>query len=209
MPTLCGLILAAGFSSRMGTDKALLRWPPANTKGTTLLSCAIAAFTPLTQHIVVVAGKNADNLAPAIATAGASIAVNPEPERGQFSSLQIGLRELLAHRCDAAMITLVDCPPLSATSLQLLCDAFDRALAQGMWAVTPEYSGRHGHPLLAARPLIDAFLAAPITSTAREVKRVHAQHLTSIPVSDPWLTADLNTPDEYAAVSACAGEQAS
>ena len=27
-PNICGVILSAGFSSRMGRDKALLPWPP-------------------------------------------------------------------------------------------------------------------------------------------------------------------------------------
>lgn len=205
MHTSCGLILAAGFSSRMGTDKALLPWPPSNTSGATLLSSAIAALQPFTQHIVVVAGRNADDLAHIVAAAGASMAVNPAPERGQFSSIQIGLRAVLAHNCDAAMITPVDCPPLSASSLKLLCEAFDQVIAQGQWAVAPEHNGRRGHPLIGARPLIDAFLASPVTGTARDVKRAHAERFTYVSVPDPYLTSDMNTPEEYAAVSALTG----
>lgn len=207
MPTVCGLILAAGASSRMGTDKALLPWPPANTSGTTLLSAAIAAIEPIAQQIVVVAGKNADKLAPIIASGGASMAVNPAPERGQFSSMQIGLREVLACGCDAAMITPVDCPPLSTSSLKLLRDEFERALARGCWAIAPESNGKHGHPLLAGRALIDAFLSAPITGNARDVKRAHAQHFEYVAVPDLHLTADMNTPEEYAAASAIVNQQ--
>jgi CTP:molybdopterin cytidylyltransferase MocA len=191
----------------MGTDKALLPWPPSNTSGATLLSSAIAALEPFTQHIVVVAGKNADNLAPIISAAGASMSINPAPERGQFSSIQIGLHAVLAHNCDAAMITPVDCPPLSESSLKLLCEVFDRVIAQDQWAVAPEHNGRRGHPLFAARPLIDAFLAAPVTGTARDVKHAHAQRFTYVPVPDPYLTADMNTPEEYAAVSTLTGSE--
>jgi CTP:molybdopterin cytidylyltransferase MocA len=134
------------------------------------------------------------------------MAHNPAPERGQFSSLQIGLRQVLGQGCNAAMITPVDCPPLSASSLQLLCQAFEQALASGHWAVAPEHNSRRGHPLLAARPLIDAFLAAPVSGNARDVRRAHAQHISSIPVPDPGLVADLNTPEQYAAASAIPGQ---
>lgn len=204
MPAIYGLILAAGASSRMGTDKALLPWPEANTTGATLLSTSIAALKPFTREVIVVAGRNAANLAPAIASSGASMVVNPAPERGQFSSLQTGLKEVIERGSDAAMITPVDCPPLSPSSLQLLLEAFEQARARGQWAVAPESNGMHGHPLLAARPLIDAFLNATVTGNARDVKRAHAQRFGYVTVADLYLSADVNTPEEYAAISALA-----
>ncbi|HEX4758996.1 MAG TPA: nucleotidyltransferase family protein [Terracidiphilus sp.] len=203
---ICGVILSAGASSRMGRDKALLPWPPASPDSAvstqTLLSSAIAALKPFAEAIIVVAGNNADNIAPVVIGNGALLARNPAPERGQFSSLQVGLREVLARGCDAAMITLVDCPPLSAPSMEELNVAFDQALALGKWGVAPEHKGKRGHPLLAGRPLIDAFLAAPITGNAREVKHAHAQLIESVLVPDALLRVDLNTPEEYAALSA-------
>jgi len=204
---LCGLILAAGESSRMGTDKALLPWPPPAAgsfapPSQTLLSAAILALRPLTRAVVVVAGKNAEAIVPIIDASGAFLAYNPDPKRGQFSSLQVGLRDLLARGFDAAMITPVDCPPLSAASLQLLCTSFERALTRGLWAVAPENNGKHGHPLLVNRELIDTFLGAPVTSNAREVLHAHAQRIQYVPVPDRLAKAGLNTPQEYAALRA-------
>jgi len=204
---LCGLILAAGESSRMGSDKALLPWPPqteteAAAARQTLLSAAILALRPMTRAVVVVVGANQDRVAPIIEANGAFFARNPAPERGQFSSLQVGLREVAAHGCDAVMITPVDCPPLRAESLTLLCAAFEHALARGLWAVAPENRGKHGHPLLAGRELIDAFLAAPATSNARAVLHAHAQRIEYVPVPDALQKAGLNTPEDYAAMGA-------
>jgi molybdenum cofactor cytidylyltransferase len=205
-PHLCGLILAAGESLRMGIDKALLPWPPrasapAAPPGQTLLSAAILALQPLTRAVIVVAGKNAEAIGPAVDERGAFLVRNPAPERGQFSSLQVGLRELLARGCDAGIITPVDCPPLSAPSLDLLRASFERALTRGLWAVAPENNGKHGHPLLASRELIDALLAAPVTSNAREVLHSHRQRVQYVPVPDALVNAGLNTPEDYAAVA--------
>jgi molybdenum cofactor cytidylyltransferase len=203
MPALCGVILAAGASLRMGKDKALLPWPPhANPKTTsesTLLSAQIMALKPFTQAVLVVAGKNAERLRPVAEACGAALVENPEPERGQFSSLQTGLRAVLERGFAAAMITLVDSPPLGAESLARLRDGLEQALERGKWAVTPEHQGRRGHPLLAGRELIEAFLSAPATSDARQVKHAHAAFFEDVPVADEGVSAEMNTPEEYAA----------
>ena len=205
-PNLCGLILAAGESSRMGSDKAMLPWPPAPSgvtpqPGPTLLSAAILAFEPFTRLVVVVAGNNAQPVGVTANACGAHMVRNPTPERGQFSSLQVGLKEALFRGCDSAMITPVDCPPLSAASLERLSDSFQRALAQGMWAVAPENDGKHGHPLLVSRELIAQFLDAPDTSNAREVLHAHAQRVAYISVPDSLEKAGLNTPEDYEALA--------
>jgi molybdenum cofactor cytidylyltransferase len=208
---LCGVILSAGASSRMGREKALLPWPPAariSTEnsgqmlptGQTLLTTSISALKPFAESVIVVAGNNFESLAPMVAAHGALIVRNPAPERGQFSSLQVGLHKLIACGYDAAMITLVDCPPVSLNSMQTLHAKFELALLRGMWGVAPESGGRRGHPLFAGRALIDAFLAAPVTGNARAVKHQHAELIESIPVPD-ILGMDLNTPEQYAALA--------
>jgi molybdenum cofactor cytidylyltransferase len=210
MPALCGLILAAGASKRMGTDKALLPWPPDKSDGSilttrlpsTLLAAQIAALQPFTEKVIVVAGRNAERLKPVAEACGAALVVNLEPERGQFSSLQTGLRAVLGRGFEAAMITPVDSPPLSEGSLEKLCAAFEQALARGKWAVTPENQGRHGHPLLAGRALMDALLNAPGTSNAREVKHAHAEFFEDVAVPELQASAERNTPEEYATLAA-------
>ena len=197
-PVFCGVILAAGESSRMGRDKALLAWPP-SSQTDTLLSANIAALRPFTAEVLVVAGHNAAQLAPIVAASRALLVVNPAPERGQFSSLQTGLQELISRGWNEALITPVDIPPLSAASLDNLCKAFSLTAARGKWAVAPERNGRRGHPLAAGRALIDAFLNAAVTSNAREVRNAYADRISFCPVPDMTLGRDLNTPEQYAA----------
>src|SRR5262249_41575583 len=162
-PSFAGVILAAGASSRMGRDKALLPW-----RDGTFLSAAIRALQPATELVIVVTGANAAALEPIADAHAAFIAVNPEPERGQFSSLQVGLQELLHRGRAAAIVTLVDRPAAEADTVQQIKAAFLSA-GQQTWAAIPEFGGRHGHPIVVGREMIEAFLRALSGSTAREV----------------------------------------
>jgi molybdenum cofactor cytidylyltransferase len=202
---LYGVILAAGESSRMGRDKALLRWPPSgagSAAGETFLSAAIRQFAPYVDVVLVVVGKNEQNLAPIVYANGASLVVNPDPDRGQFSSLKVGLQEVLSRGRDAAMITLVDRPPVRPETIQTLEAAFEPALRRRKWAVVPEYQGKHGHPVLAGREMIEAFLRAPDSSNAREVEHAHQVAIEYLAVDDPLVTVNVDTPEQYAALSA-------
>jgi molybdenum cofactor cytidylyltransferase len=204
-PSLCGVILAAGESTRMGTDKALLPWPPTATgkavAGQTFLVATIQAFSDCNDLVIVVAGKNEGNLAPVAYGAGAFVVRNPAPERGQFSSLQVGLQEVLARGRDAAMITLVDRPPVSTVTLDHLRAAFESALSEGKWAVVPEYGGKHGHPILVGREMIEVFLKAPATATARDIEHQQQGHIEYVSVDDPFVALNVDTPQDYAALT--------
>ncbi len=173
----------------MGRDKALLPW-----RGTTFLSAAVESLRPWTELVIVVAGKNAHALQERVDAAGAFLVINPAPERGQFSSLQVGLQEVLNRGRDAAIVTLVDRPPATAETIRTLRQAF---MISPAWAAVPEYEGRHGHPIVIGREMIERFLKAPATAVARDVEHENQQWIEYVPVNDPAITANVDTPEEY------------
>jgi len=195
----CGVILAAGSSSRMGRDKALLPWPPGAAGNESFLSAAIRSLDPVTELVIVVVGVNESNLTPVVYSRGAFLVRNPHPELGQFSSLRVGLQEVLNRGRDAAIITLVDRPPASAGTLQTLTAAFESS-TENTWAVVPERQGKHGHPYLVSREMIEAFLKASVSGNAREVEHQNQQHIAYVTVDDPAVTLNVNTPEDYAAL---------
>lgn len=189
-PSFAGVILAAGFSTRMGQDKALLPW-----QGGTFLSSAIRLLQPFTDLVIVVAGANEANLAPVVNAEAAFLARNPAPELGQFSSLQRGLEEVLNRGRDAAILTLVDRPAPKAQTVELLKNEFLCADNQ-VWAVVPEFGGKHGHPIVIRREMIEAFLRAPASSNARDVKQACQDHIRYVPVTDSFVALNVDTPED-------------
>ncbi len=190
-PSFAGLILAAGVSSRMGRDKALLPW-----RDGTFLSAAIRALQPATELVLVVAGANAPMLEPVANAYATFLVINPEPQRGQFSSLQTGLQEVLNRGRDAAIVTLVDRPAAEVETVQQIKAAF-LSSDERIWAVVPEYGGKHGHPIVIGREMIEAFLRAPAGSNARDVEHAHQSHIRYLPVSDPLVAANVDTPEDF------------
>ena len=87
----------------------------------------------------------------------------------------------------------------SAAVLERLRTAFEGASSE-IWAVVPEYNGRHGHPFLAGREMIEAFLKAPETASARDVEHQHQQHVEYVLVADPHVAMNVNTREDYAAL---------
>ncbi len=190
-PSFAGVILAAGTSSRMGSDKALLPWQDG-----TFLSTTIRALLAATELVTVVVGDNAPGLSPVIYANGASLVRNPHPEQGQFSSLRVGLTEVLNYGRDAAIVTLVDRPAPLPQTIALLRNEFLTS-SDEIWAVVPEFNERHGHPIVIRREMIEAFLRADAAGNARDVEHANQSHIRYVPVSDPNVTVNVNTPEDF------------
>jgi molybdenum cofactor cytidylyltransferase len=201
---ICGVILAAGESARMGRDKALLPWPPV-AEGAPAVNTFLGAMIDLLQQesdlVIVIAGKNVAELEPVVDAHGAFIVVNPAPERGQFSSIQVGLREVLNRGRDAAFVVPVDRPPVLPATIRDLRAAF-LASDTNVWAVVPEVlrgsAAVHGHPILIGREMMERFLRAPAESVARDIEHRHQQHIRYLRVEDGRVAANIDTPEDYA-----------
>jgi molybdenum cofactor cytidylyltransferase len=200
---ICGVILAAGESTRMGRDKALLPWPPV-AEGVPAVNTFLGAMIDLLQQysdlVIVVAGRNLAELEPVVDAHGAFTVVNPAPERGQFSSIQVGLREVLNRGRDAAFLVPVDRPPVLPATVSDLRAAF-LAADTNVWAVVPEVlredAAVHGHPVLVGRDLMEKFLRAPANAVARDIEHQHQQHIQYLRLEDSRIAANIDTPEDY------------
>ena len=191
------IVLAAGASVRMGRPKALLRCPdPDEGRGRdrTFLRTILETLRDggVDDTVVVVRPGDAGVLDEIAATGFGRAAINPRPEQGQLSSLLTGLDAVDAPDIDAVLVTLVDVPLITATTVRILCE---RAPASPAAIVRAVYRGRHGHPVIFKRALFTELRRADPAVGAKAVVRAAA--IEDVEVDDPGVVEDVDTPDDY------------
>ena len=199
---VAGVILAAGESSRMGRDKALLPLRPglpsdawAKVGRPSFLEHLMEVLRGEVSPLLIVLGHHATEIEGQIVpTGGAVILRNPNYPLGQLSSLHVALRYLESRPADGILVCLVDHPAITRKVVRLLLERFEKTRAP---IVIPTVGGRRGHPILFARSLFQELLDAPIEEGARFVVRRHADKVDLVETGEEGILLDLDLPDDY------------
>ncbi|HEY6461043.1 MAG TPA: NTP transferase domain-containing protein [Polyangiaceae bacterium] len=202
------VILAAGRSSRLGEPKGLVL-----VEGTPWILRQLDAIGG--RRVVVVLGHDRDRYLASVPelAARAHVVTNPDPERGPFSSLQVGLAA--SEPGVSTFVLPVDVPAAGES----VWTALEAALAAGaavpgrteapleapsadISAAIPEHEGRGGHPVLLGAGLAAEILGLPASSRLDEVlRRPRARaRVVRVPVSDPRVRLNLNTAEDWGKV---------
>ena len=187
---IAGLILAAGESSRMGQDKALLTYGDR-----TFLEIVVATLHEAgMERVVVVLGHHAEQIQGAVTLEGAEIVINRDYARGQTSSLQAGLRALESPSLEAVVLCLVDHPLVSADTVRRLISSFRQS---GAPVVIPTFRNQRGHPVVIGRALFEELKSLSPDEGANTVIRKHHDATTLVEVGDKGILIDVDNPDVY------------
>ncbi|MEP6638019.1 MAG: NTP transferase domain-containing protein [Chloroflexota bacterium] len=192
--TTAGLVLAAGTGSRFGGGKLL-----ATVGGRPVLQHVLDALGEAgVAEVVVVLGRDAQAIEPAIDWHGARRVVNPAPERGLASSLAVGF-EAIGPEADAVLVALGDQPLVSTEVIRSLLTA---AGAGERPVVVPAYDHDHGrNPVLLRRPAFSLIAEATGDRGLGPVLAAHPELIEEIPVAGA--NPDIDVPaDLVAAIEA-------
>lgn len=204
-PRVAALLLAAGESRRLGgIDKRLLR-----LDGVPLLRRWFQVFGQAgIRDVVIVLGQEPQRVEPLLAGADAIRVHNPDPGRGQQSSVLAGLAALPAG-VDAVMVVLVDLLLVDAADLRALIDAF-AARPAGTTAVVPFHDGRRGNPVI-----VTAAVAAEVTVAADEAAglrghlQAHPEEVFRWQAGSDHFVVDLDTPQDLEVLQQRLGDRLS
>ena len=184
-----GVVLAAGRSSRMGTPKTALE-----LDGATFVQRVVRALREGgCRDVVAVVGADDSRAGPEAAAAGARVVMNTARDSEQIDSLRLALRNLMPG-AEGIVVLPVDHPRVSAASVEAVIHGWTgtrRPIARA------SYGGTAGHPTLFAASVFDELLRGELPEGARSVIAAHAAEVLDVPVTDPGVTTDIDTPDDY------------
>ena len=192
--TVTAIILAAGFSRRMGAFKPLLP-----LDGQTVVGQVVSIYRDAcVADIRVVAGTSSESVRSALAGLPVACVVNPTPERGMFSSVQAGVASV-PNETSAFFVHPVDIPLVRMHTLTVLLDAADGRSAP---VIYPTFEGRRGHPPLIDGGLRSAVLGHDGRGGLRGLLDGFEAAAREVPVADEGILLDMDTPADYRRLTA-------
>lgn len=202
---LFGLILAAGESSRMGTEKQLLTY-----RGRTFIERAMDGFIHAgIKKIVVVLGhkyelmkSHLENSYPKhlldLEDTELIFAENDSYKLGQFSSIRRGISAICEKKSvdfyAGFMIQLIDRATVEPETFKNLKEEF---LKSQKGILIPSFEMRRGHPVCISSKYIEKILELADTSSLREIINNNREDIAYLNVCDPGIVLNIDTPGEY------------
>lgn len=183
------ILLAAGFSSRMGELKALLPW-----KGKTLIEYQIEQLLEVgLAEIIVVLGYRAEELQKRISAYDVITVLNENYPSGKSTSIQKGV-SCVADDIDGILVSAVD-QPVSSETLRILIRAFHQTKRK---VLIPVYQEKRGHPVLFSVSVKrDLMKVNEESKGLRNVIQKYHDAIEHIPVNEPHVLLNLNNLDDY------------
>lgn len=184
------IVLAAGFSARMGTCKADLPW----LSGQTLLSYQISQLQQAEITPIVVLGAH-NTHSQRQCPSNSVVVFNPQPQNGKAQSVCLGLSKL-PEEFETVTVSAVDQPRSAAIYQQLL----SAHLHHKALITVPIYRQKRGHPLVFSASLLPQLKAIQdATQGLRAVVQNYSAQLHPVAIDSAMVLADLNTPELYEA----------
>jgi molybdenum cofactor cytidylyltransferase len=187
-----GLILAAGASSRLGQPKQLLPY-----KGTTLLGWVVNQMESCEalNEVIVVLGKNAEEVRNVVSFGRAKVVVNPGTEQGCSASYRKGI-SAFDPRTEALVVLLGDQPGVDPEIVQQVVSFWQN---EGSKIVLANYQGKKGHPMIFSKELFPSLEDLHGDKAVWKLVDQHPEWVIEVPIDLPY-PRDVNTWEDYQAI---------
>jgi molybdenum cofactor cytidylyltransferase len=185
-----GLVLAAGAGRRLGLG------PKAHVllTGENLLFHAVRCLRGAGLAAIRVVGRTDDAaIAPACQKLDVALTLNPQPERGMFSSVRRGIEAMLDQEPSGLILFPVDHPYVRSETVRDLVRALD---GHPMNWVRPLFEGRHGHPIALGAGVITRLLQSKETVPLNEALVAAGGVPVDVACDDSGVIRNVNQPED-------------
>ncbi len=188
------ILLAAGSSRRMGELNKLLL----PVRGQAMLrDRAEMLLTTQISGLTVVLGYAARHSAQVLQGLPVTQVFNPDYLSGRMSSVHWGLQQ--APAAAGYLLCLADQVWLQAEEVNFLLTAFAQAAPERI--LVPEFEGQRGNPVLLSAQHRAAVLAFREQGGCRAFIATHPQYVTRVAMPNAHVLQDIDSPEDYAALS--------
>ncbi len=186
-----GILLAAGYSKRFGSNKLLQALPAGEPGAGTPIGLAAAKhlLEALPESIAVVRPR-AQKLGKILRDAGCNTVVCKNANEGMGTSLAAGIRA--ASEADGWVVALADMPFIRIETVRTVA----RAISEGAAIAAPVYRGERGHPVGFARRFLDELSSLHGDDGARQFIKQHPEWVKLFEVDDPGAVRDIDKPSD-------------
>lgn len=189
MGEIAAVILAAGYSSRMGAFKPLMPFG-----ATSVLERSIDLFRAAgIDDVRVVVGHRADELLPLLARLQVQPLLNERYAEGMFSSV-VAAAASIEGEVGAFFLMPMDFPLVRRQTVEMLLHAYHGAAGGILY---PAFNGRRGHPPLLATAYRKVILSWQGDGGLRALLRQYQEDAASIETGDEGILLDMDTPADY------------
>jgi molybdenum cofactor cytidylyltransferase len=191
-PRIASVVLAAGRSTRMGSNKLMAEW-----RGKPLLRSTVEnALASDARPVIVVTGHERERSEAALSGLAVRFVHNPDYAKGLSTSLRTGIAAVPAD-CDGAVVILGDMPEIAPALLDRMIAAFSPADGRSICVATHEHT--RGNPVLWAKPFFPEIALLSGDSGAKALLDAHEEQVCEIEAGAAVLR-DIDTPEALAAL---------
>jgi molybdenum cofactor cytidylyltransferase len=186
---ICGIVLAAGCSRRMGAQKLLLPFGGKTVIAHIVDELIVSAIDEV--HVVV--GHRAKRISEQLSNRPVSIVKNSNYKSGMLSSVRCGLGAL-PQECRAVLVALGDQPSITSRLIDQMLRSFAATEEQ---ILVPLYRGKRGHPILLSELYRREILNDYDSVGLRGLLHTHPHDVFELTVSTSAVLSDMDCPEDY------------
>ena len=191
-PIIAGIVLAAGLSSRMGSNKLLEEVNDSPLLCKTVETALRSGLDP----VIVVTGHQADRIRTVLGDKKVNFAHNPQYAEGLSTSLRAGIAAV-PQGADGALILLGDMPEISTDLIAGMLAAFSPEEGRSICVATA--GGKRGNPVLWGRKFFAEIEQVVGDSGAKHLIGAHESDVCEVE-ADEVIFHDVDTPEALAAL---------